>query len=140
MLKSASRFLNFIIANKGILSRLIVFVAAFFFMNEIYAAATSVTITSITTKVGTSVSQIAGLLEDIALITGVGFILASFFKFHQHKLNPTQVPLSQGITLIVIGAGLAVFPTLLTTATKGVFGTGVSTGGTAGIKTVVTTT
>ena len=129
----------FLISNKAILSRLFIFVAAFFFMNDIYAAATSVTITSITKNVGSSVSQIAGLLEDIALITGVGFILASFFKFHQHKLNPTQVPLSQGITLIVIGAGLAVFPTLLTTATKGVFATGVSTGGTAGISGIVKT-
>ena len=56
------------------------------------------------------------------MIAGIGFIMASFFKFHQHKLNPTQVPLSQGITLLLIGAGLAVFPTLLPTATHAVFG------------------
>jgi len=57
------------------------------------------------------------------LIAGIGFIMASFFKFHQHKLNPTQVPMSQGITLLLIGAGLAVFPHLFGTATQAVFGT-----------------
>jgi intracellular multiplication protein IcmD len=77
------------------------------------------------------------MLEDVALICGVGFILASFFKFHQHKLNPTQVPMSQGVTLLVIGAGLSVFPHLLNTASSGVFGASVAKLGSGGIGSII---
>lgn len=81
-----------------------------------------VTLTDLGNNIDTSVSQLAKVLTDVALIAGVGFVMASFFKFHQHKLNPTQVPLSQGVTLLLIGAGLMLFPTMLPTASKAVFG------------------
>ena len=79
-------------------------------------------LTSIASNINTSVKQLSTVLVDISLIAGVGFVLSSFFKFHQHKLNPTQVPLSQGITLLLIGAGLILFPTMLPTAKRAVFG------------------
>lgn len=84
--------------------------------------ANGVSLSDLTTNINNSVSHLATVLTDIALIAGVGFVMASFFKFHQHKLNPTQVPLSQGVTLMLIGAGLMLFPTMLPTASKAIFG------------------
>lgn len=81
-----------------------------------------VALSSIASNIDTSVKELSTVLSDISLISGVGFVMASFFKFHQHKLNPTQVPLSQGITLLLIGAGLVLFPTMLPTAKRAVFG------------------
>jgi intracellular multiplication protein IcmD len=85
-------------------------------------ASTYVTLSNIASNVGKSVSSLAIILQDLALIAGIGFIMASFFKFHQHKLNPTQVPMSQGITLLLIGAGLTLFPVLLPTAGTAIVG------------------
>lgn len=77
---------------------------------------------SIQGNIATSVSETAKILQDLSLIAGIGFIMASFFKFHQHKLNPTQVPMSQGITLLVIGGGLTLFPLLIPTAGSTILG------------------
>lgn len=81
-----------------------------------------IALSEIASNVNTSVSELATVLSDISLIAGIGFVLASFFKFHQHKLNPTQVPISQGITLLLIGAGLTLFPVMLPTAKRAIFG------------------
>ncbi|MCX7121375.1 MAG: type IV secretion protein IcmD [Gammaproteobacteria bacterium] len=117
---------------KGFWLRLIILIAGMACVTAASAAATGVTLSGIQTQVGKSISTISALLEDISLITGIGFIMASFFKFHAHKNNPTQVPISQGIVLLVIGAGLAVFPHLLNTTSQGVFGTNIEkVGGTA---------
>ena len=91
-----------------------------FYVSSVYAD--PLTLSNIENTVGDSVVTIAMLMTDVALISGVGFIMASFFKFHQHKLNPTQVPMSQGLTLLLIGAGLCVFPSLIPTASDSVFG------------------
>jgi intracellular multiplication protein IcmD len=88
----------------------------------------AVALTSITSNINTTVSEVSKILGDIALVAGVGFVLASFFKFHQHKLNPTQVPISQGVTLLLIGAGLLLFPTMMPTAKQSVFGSSASIG------------
>ncbi|HLD16978.1 MAG TPA: type IV secretion protein IcmD [Coxiellaceae bacterium] len=71
---------------------------------------------TIASNVASTVESLAKMLQVIALIAGIGFIMAAFFKFHQHKLNPTQVPLSQGLTLLLIGSGLTMFPILIPTA------------------------
>jgi intracellular multiplication protein IcmD len=86
------------------------------------ATPTAVSLSTIGTNVDTSVVQMARVFTDLSLIAGIGFVMASFFKFHQHKLNPQQVPISQGITLLLIGAGLMLFPVMLPTATHAVFG------------------
>ena len=86
------------------------------------AAPKAVTLSSIASNVNTTVSETATILIDVSIIAGIGFVIASFFKFHQHKLNPTQVPLSQGITLLLIGAGLMLVPTLIPTTTTAIFG------------------
>lgn len=120
MFKFVGRFIQ-----NGFLFRLIVMLAGFFIANDAMATAT-VTLSGISSNVGKSIGHIANLLEDVSLVTGIGFVLASFFKFHQHKLQPTQVPMSQGVTLLVIGAGLCVFPHLLNTTTTAAFGQSVA--------------
>ncbi len=99
----------------------------FFVSGAMAAAATQgITLTSVAHNVGGTVSNIAKILSDVSLLAGIGFVMASFFKFHQHKLNPTQVPLSQGVTLLLIGAGLTLFPVLIPTAKRTVFGASAS--------------
>lgn len=86
------------------------------------AAGSSVTLSDIAGTVGGSVSQLATILIDVALITGIGFIMASFFKFHQHKLNPNQVSMTQGISLLLIGCGLTLVPLIIPTASMAILG------------------
>lgn len=83
----------------------------------------AVTLSTIAESVDNTVSELATILIDVALISGIGFILASFFKFHQHKQNPQQVQMSQGISLLLIGCGLTLIPLLIPTASVAVFGT-----------------
>ena len=99
-------------------------VALMFFIEPAFAgtAPAAIKLASLTKSVGSSINQMSRILSDVALIAGICFILASFFKFHQHKLNPTQVPISQGVTLLIIGACLTVFVLMLPTATEAVFG------------------
>lgn len=91
-------------------------------------AAWALKATAIGANVTKTMSSVAKIMQSVALVAGIGFIMASFFKFHQHKQNPTQVPLSQGLAMLVIGAGLVLFPTLIPTAESVITG---STGGTA---------
>lgn len=79
-------------------------------------------ISTIAANMGNTMKAVAGILEDISLVAGIGFVMASFFKFHQHKLNPQQVPISQGITLLLVGGGLTVFPALIPVAGHAVVG------------------
>lgn len=81
------------------------------------------TLTDVATTLSSTVSQIGKILTNVALISGIGFICVSFFKLHAHKNNPTQVPLSHGISMLVIGGGLCVFPFLIGGVAKAGFGT-----------------
>lgn len=77
---------------------------------------------TIASNVGDTMTSVAHIVNAVSLIAGICFVMSSFFKFHQHKLNPTQVPLSQGLTLLMIGAALILLPVLLPTAKQAVFG------------------
>ena len=117
---------KFIKKPKRAILKVTLFLGAVLFSGLALAAAgatpSAVTVSTIANQVGKSVGHLAVVLTDVSLIAGIGFVMASFFKFHQHKLNPTQVPMSQGITLLMIGAALLLFPTMLPTATNAVFG------------------
>ncbi len=100
---------------------------------DIFAAVGSVVMLStIQSNVAHTVSETAKVLQDISLVAGIGFIMASFFKFHQHKLQPTQVPMSQGVTLLVIGGGLTLFPLLIPTAGSTILGASANVSKTSG--------
>ncbi|MDF1654758.1 MAG: type IV secretion protein IcmD [Coxiellaceae bacterium] len=104
------------------------------------AGTPTVTVAKIQGNVKDTVTATAKILQDLSLIAGIGFIMASFFKFHQHKLNPTQVPMSQGVTLLVIGAGLTMFPILIPTAASTIAGskTNISNVSGSGINSLIT--
>ncbi len=133
MLKLIRQFFS-----SGIAARLFVMLAGVFLAGDVFgAAAEQLTLTTLNTKISTGVGSVIVIMQDVATITGIAFIFSSFFKFHQHKMNPTQVPMSQGVTLLVIGAGLTVFPHLLNTASLGLFGQTITKAGDKGIAEVV---
>ena len=122
----------------GSMARIFVMLAGVFLADAAFGETISqLTLTKLNTTISTGVGQVVVIMQDVATITGIAFIFASFFKFHQHKMNPTQVPMSQGVTLLVIGAGLTVFPHLLNTASKGLFGQSITQAGSKGIASVV---
>ena len=87
-----------------------------------------VKIDAVQKTIGTTVVNLATIISNIALVAGIGFLLASFFKFDQHKKNPTQIPISQPLTLLLIGAGLCLFPTIMPLVQTSVFGTDAKAG------------
>ncbi|MBS0350579.1 MAG: type IV secretion protein IcmD [Proteobacteria bacterium] len=92
------------------------------FASSAWAAATYVNIGTISTSVDRTVSALGTVFTDISIIAGLGFVTASFFKFHQHKQNPQQVQMSQGVSLLLIGCGLTLVPLLMPTASVSVLG------------------
>jgi len=114
------KLINVVIRLSCLLAGVVLFVFA--------DAALALKATSIAGNVTNTMAGAAKIMQSIALVAGIGFIMAAFFKFHQHKQNPTQVPLSNGLAMLVIGAGLVLFPTLIPTATSVITG---STGNTA---------
>ena len=85
-------------------------------------AADGMALSSIAGNIDTSVVSIASILEDVSLISGVGFVLTSFYSFHTHKNNPTQVPITKPIALLFIGAMMMVFPLTIPTAKNALVG------------------
>ena len=117
----AKKLIHFILSKRCISSCLAIL--ALVATPLVFADNSVTSISGIQGNLGKTVTQLSIILQDIALIAGIGFVLASFFKFHQHKLNPTQVPISQGVTLLMIGSALLLLPTILPVATKAAVGT-----------------
>lgn len=118
MRKSISKQMIFKIV--GILS----FLTAAMWVDMSYAAdvTTGITLESMNTTLGGSVTSLSKILSNLALVAGVFFILAALFKAHQHFKNPTQIQASQFIVLLIIGGGLMIFPFMIPTAKTAVFG------------------
>ena len=76
-----------------------------------------------------SFKQFGALLLAISFIAGLGFTMASIFKFKQHKDNPTQVPLGAPIALLAIGIALIFLPGIIKPAGATLFGSGEATAG-----------
>ncbi len=60
--------------------------------------------------------DIAELMIGIAYVAGVGFFIASIFKFKQHKDNPTQIPMGTPIALLMIAVCLVFMPYIIQTS------------------------
>lgn len=80
----------------------------------------------------TNFSNLAKLITAISYIAGLGFAVASIFKFKAHKDNPTQVPVGTPLALLFIGAALIFMPSVFQVAGKTVFGTTSGSGGATG--------
>ena len=93
------------------------------------AAPTLQTMASSINKTGATGVKV---LSTVATIAGVGFILSSFFKFHQWRNNPQQIQASQGLSLLAIGAALTLFPYFINIGAQAVLGqSAVKIGGSA---------
>lgn len=92
------------------------------FAGAAFAAADYVSIGTISGSVDSTVAQLGTIFTDVAIIAGIAFCVAAFFKFHQHKQNPQQVQMSQGVSLLLIGCGLTLIPLLVPTASVSVLG------------------
>lgn len=104
-------------------NKLIVFVGGLLISGLAFADTPAyVTLTVIASTVSSTVANLATVLVDVSIIAGIGFAIASFFKFHQHKQNPQQVQLTQGVSLLLIGAGLTLVPLLIPTASVSILG------------------
>lgn len=83
----------------------------------------------IATTVTGSFESIGKLMIAVAYLAGIGFVLASLFKFKQHKDNPTQIPLGTPLAMLVIGVILIFLPLIITPAGETIFGGGAKAGG-----------
>lgn len=81
-------------------------------------------IASVACAVYSNLSGIAVLLLGASYIAGMAFGVGAIVKFKAHKENPTQVPLSQGIVLLFVGAALIGIPSVYKLSTKTLFTTG----------------
>ena len=79
-----------------------------------------------------SFSSIGKLMIAVAYLAGIGFVLASLFKFKQHKDNPQQIPLGTPLAMLVIGVILVFLPMIFEPAGETVFGTDAKAGGYTG--------
>ncbi len=94
---------------------------ALFCISEVAFAQGGQTLGDVAEHVTESMKGLQTLLAAAAYIAGLGFGIAGMMKFKAHKDNPTQVPLSQPITLILISAGLVFLPSLISTAGETIF-------------------
>jgi len=117
-------------------------VMALFYVDSSYAAADQAgpvapkTLGGIATNITTSFEAIGHLLIAIAYIAGIGFGIASIFKFKQHKDNPTQIPIGTPIALLAIAIALLFLPAFFGPAGETLFGSASKTaaGGFEGTK------
>ncbi len=68
---------------------------------------------SIFGTISDNLAAIPQVIMGVATIAGLGFSVASIFKFKQHKDSPQQVPLGQPIALLGFGVMLIWLPFLL---------------------------
>ena len=61
----------------------------------------------------------------LAYLSGLGFLMASFYKFKQHKDNPTQVPVGNPITMMIIAILLLFLASMVQPIGETFFGAGV---------------
>ena len=82
----------------------------------------AVSIVDIKNNITSASQSILSILGAITVVAGIGFITASFFKFHQWKNNPTQVTVGHGVTLLLIGVALLFVKSMVSVGGSAVFG------------------
>lgn len=88
---------------------------------------------SVAQIVQSSFSNVAKVMTAGAYVMGIGFVIASLFKFKAHKDNPTQVQIGTPIALLFIGAAMIFIPSVMKTGGATVFGSQASSAGVSGI-------
>lgn len=72
---------------------------------------------------GNSFPSFGKVIVGIAYVSGVGFGIASAYKFKQYKDNPTQIPIGTPIALLIVSTLLVFMPALTRPAAVSLFGT-----------------
>lgn len=76
----------------------------------------------IATNIMNSFAQLGQLMLAIAYLSGFGFTVSAIFKFKQHKDNPTQIPVSTPLALLMVGIVLIFLPGIIRPAGSTIFG------------------
>ncbi len=63
------------------------------------------------------------MIVVLAYVSGLGFMMVSFFKFKQHKDNPAQNPVGNPLTMMLIGVLLMYIGNLSMPLGETLFGT-----------------
>jgi len=95
------------------------------FVGTAYAAADTApagSIGNLALGVTTSFAGIGKLMIGTAYVAGIGFAIASIFKFKQHRDNPTQVPVGTPIVLLLVGVCLMFAPAIMKSGGATLFG------------------
>jgi len=91
-----------------------------FYISSVFAEAR--TIGDIANTVVLSFQSIGKLMLASSYIAGIGFSVASIFKFKQHKDNPTQIPVGTPIALLGVAVMLIFLPGIIKPVGMTLFG------------------
>jgi intracellular multiplication protein IcmD len=83
-------------------------------------------IKSLVAQVTSSFQSLGMLMAATAYLSGFGMVIASLFKFKQHKENPQQIPMGTAIAMLVVGVSLIFLPGFVGPAGQTLFGTDAS--------------
>ena len=75
-------------------------------------------------------TNVANLIGSIGYVAGMGFGVASVFKFKQHRDSPTQVPIGTPFAMLAVAVALVYLPSLITEAGSSAFSDGKISGAT----------
>ena len=110
-----------------------IFALLLLFSEAAYAAAGgNVSLGDIATNIMESFQNLGKLMLAIAYLSGFSFTISSIFKFKQHKDNPTQIPVSTPLALLIVGIMLIFLPGIIEPTGYTIFGTGTDLKGMAG--------
>jgi len=90
------------------------------FCSSVYAD--SVTLGDIAKNIMESFKDLGQLMLAISYLSGFGFTISSIFKFKQHKDNPTQIPVSTPLALLIVGIMLIFLPGIIKPSGFTIFG------------------
>lgn len=87
-----------------------------------FASGDALTLGGIADNIRKNLSALVNLVYGVAGFVGILFLLTGIVKFKAHRDNPTQVPMTAPIVLVVIGSALIFLPTLAGIAGESIFG------------------
>lgn len=100
--------------------------------NDVLAADSKQTVGTVADILRNSMDNVAALIMAVSYVSGIAFSMMGLYKLKTHKDQPTQVPLSQPIVLLVLGACLVFLPSVVKTTGKTLWADQTITTGTSG--------
>jgi intracellular multiplication protein IcmD len=73
-------------------------------------------------NVKSNLKGLAYMITAASYVAGMGFAIAAIVKFKAHKDNAAQIPISQPIAMLFIGAALLFAPSVFKTTGQTLFG------------------